>query len=253
MAKMSLSWLALAAALLAPSAALAAQPTPKLSLGVGFAWSPSPYRSYDNKAWPIPVASYEGQRFFVRGVGVGMRLWRDDRNELSLMVSPIGNRFRHEDTDDTRLRRLSDRDVSGQLGVQWRSSGTWGVVQVAAQKEVTGHGGGHAFDANYGYPLPFAHSLVLTPMVGATYTSAALNDYYYGVTEKEALRSGLPSYRAGSGTAPYAGVTATARLGTRWNLLATLRLSRLPDAVKGSPMVEGSSTRSYLVALSYTF
>ncbi|SFW62501.1 MipA/OmpV family protein [Luteibacter sp. UNCMF366Tsu5.1] len=253
MAKMTFPCLALAGALLIPSVPMAAPSTSQFSLGVGFAWSPSPYRSYDNKAWPLPVANYEGERFFIRGVGVGMRLWRDEGNELSLVASPIGNRFRHDDTDDTRLRRLSDRDISGQLGVQWRSRGTWGVVQLAAQKEVTGHGGGHVFDANYGYPLPFGGGLVLIPMVGATYTSDALNDYYYGITDKEALKSGLPAYRAGSGTAPYAGVTANAKLGTRWNLLATLRLSRLPDAVKDSPMVTGSSTRSYLVALSYRF
>ncbi|KJV33822.1 MipA/OmpV family protein [Luteibacter yeojuensis] len=223
------------------------------SLGLGVAWSPSPYRSYDNKAWPLPMASYEGKRFFLRGPSFGARLFQGGNNGLSVVLSPIGNRFRAEDTHDPRLRRLEDRDLSAQLGLQWLTHGDWGRLTVAAQREVTGHGGGHVFDANYAYPMPFGRSVVLIPMVGAAYTNRKLNDYYYGISRKEALRSGLPAYRSDWATAPYAGATAMIRLGERWSVLASFRYSRLPDAVSDSPMVDADSTLAYSAALMYRF
>ncbi|UPG88508.1 MipA/OmpV family protein [Luteibacter aegosomaticola] len=225
----------------------------KLSLGLGVAWSPSPYRSYDNKAWPLPVASYEGQRFFLRGPSFGARLWNSSSSELAVALSPIGNRFRHEDSRNSQLRQLKDRDLSAQLGLQWQTKGTWGRVALAAQKEVTGHGGGHVFDANYSYAMPFGSAVVITPMVGVAYTSSALNDYYYGVSRKEALRSGLPAYRSGSSSAPYAGASAFIKLGARWSAVGTFRYSRLADEISDSPMVHGDSTVGYSAALMYRF
>lgn len=227
--------------------------TGKLSIGLGVAWSPSPYRSYDNKAWPLPMASYEGQRFFLRGPSFGARLWNSSSSELAVALSPIGIRFRSKDTSNPQLRQLNDRDLSAQLGLQWQTRGTWGRLAVAAQREVTGHGGGHIFDANYSYPMPFGKAVVLTPMVGVAYSSGALNDYYYGVSRKEAARSGLPAYRAGSATAPYLGASALVRLGKKWSAIGTFRYTDLPDEISNSPMVHGSTTVGYSAALLYTF
>ncbi|MGA7436614.1 MAG: MipA/OmpV family protein [Luteibacter sp.] len=225
----------------------------KLSLGMGVAWVPSPYRAYDNKALPLPMASYEGQRFFLRGPSFGARLWNSSSSELAVALSPIGNRFQHKDSRDPQLKQLNNRDISAQIGLQWQTRGTWGRLALAAQKEVTGHGGGHAFDANYSYAMPFGKAVVITPMVGVAYTSSALNDYYYGITAKEAQRSGLPEYRSGSSTAPYAGASAMIRLGSRWSAVGNIRYSRLADAITDSPMVRGSTTVGYSVALLYTF
>jgi MipA family protein len=223
------------------------------SLGLGVAWSPSPYRDYDNKAWPLPMASYEGKTFFLRGPSFGARLFQGRSNELSVVLSPIGNRFRAEDTHNAQLRRLEDRDLSAQLGLQWLTHGDWGNLTLSAQREVTGHGGGHVFDANYSYTMPFGRSVVIIPMVGAAYTNRKLNDYYYGISRKEALRSGLPTYRSDSATAPYVGASAIVRLGERWSAIASFRYSRLPDAVSDSPMVDADATLAYSAALMYRF
>jgi MipA family protein len=230
----------------------APQQSPTWTLGLGAIWSPSPYRSYNNKAWPLPMVNYEGKSFYFRGTTIGYRLFKTGSDEFSIIASPLGNRFLHDDTDDSRLRRLSDRDISGMAGVAWRHHADWGVVQANAQKEFTGHGGGSAFDLNYTYPMMLGR-LTLLPTGGVTYSTSALNDYYYGISARDALRSGLPVYHAGGGSSPYFGIAVTYKLSRSWITTGGVRYTRVPDAVKNSPMVDADHTTSYFAALSYTF
>ncbi|MFK2857114.1 MipA/OmpV family protein [Dyella humi] len=226
--------------------------SPTWTLGIGAFWSPSPYRSYSNKAWPLPMVNYEGKSFYVHGATLGYRLFKTGSDEFSVIASPLGNRFLHDDSNDPRLRRLSDRSISGMAGVAWRHLADWGVVQANAQKEFTGHGGGSAFDLSYSYPI-VQGSLTLLPTGGVTYSTSALNDYYYGISASEALRSGLPVYHAGGGSSPYMGIVATYKLSHSWLTTGGLRYTLLPNAVKDSPMVNADHTISYFIALSYIF
>jgi outer membrane protein len=230
----------------------APQQTSTWTLGIGAVWSPSPYRSYSNKAWPLPLVNYEGKSFYVRGATLGYRLFTTSTDEFSVIASPLGNRFLHDDTDDAQLRRLNDRDISGMAGVAWRHHASWGVVQASAQKEFTGHGGGEAFDANYSYPI-VEGNLTLIPTAGVTYDSSALNNYYYGIGLSDALRSGLPIYHAGGGSSPYLGIVASYKLSRSWLTSGGIRYTSLPTAVKNSPMVDAGHTESYFISLSYIF
>jgi outer membrane protein len=222
------------------------------SLGVGAGWAPSPYRSYDNKALPLPLVNYEGKSFYFRGASAGYKLLSTRSDELSILVSPFTNRFRHQDTDDARLRELSNRKISGMAGVAWKHKTEWGVVSASAQKEFTGHGGGTLLDANYSYPLPQG-ALTLVPAVGISHSDSALNDYYYGVSAREAARSGLPAYHADGGNAPYFNLMATYRLSTSWVTSVGVRYTVLADTVKDSPMVSADHTRSFFLSLSHVF
>ncbi|GFZ89884.1 membrane protein [Dyella caseinilytica] len=222
------------------------------TLGIGAFWSPSPYRDYNNKAWPLPLVNYEGKSFYVRGATLGFRLINTGSDEFSIIASPLGNRFQHDDTDNPRLRQLSDRDISGLAGAAWKHSADWGVLQASAQKEFTGHGGGEVFDANYSYPIKEGR-LTLTPTAGVTYNTSAINNYYYGISGSDAFRSGLPFYHAGGGSSPYFGITAIFKLSQSWLTMAGIRYTVLPNAVKDSPMVDTDHTESYFVSLSYIF
>ncbi|QNK01341.1 MipA/OmpV family protein [Dyella telluris] len=219
---------------------------------MGAAWSPSPYRNYDKTPWPLPLVSYEGKSIYFRGISFGYKFLNSDHDELSAVVSLLGNQFDHTDTTNPQLRLLSDRKLSGLGGVAWRHHDSWGIVQVTAQKEITGHGGGDSFDANYSYPWVHGNWRFV-PTVGATYMTGELNNYYYGVSDSEALRSGLPSYRPGGGTLPYVGIVASYKFTSKWSVSGGARYTALPSAVQDSPMVNGKRAESYFVALGYTF
>jgi len=230
----------------------ASAPAKTWSLGAAAIWSASPYREYDNKALAVPTVNYEGSHFFLRGIVLGYRLLSTGDSELAVIASPYPNQFLARDCDDPHLRRLSDRNVSGLAGVSWRLHGSWGVIQATAQKEVTGHGGGNMTDLGYQYPVQQGR-LTLIPEAGLTYSSRALNDYYYGIRAKEVARSGLAVYRPDAAGSLYFKLGLVYSLSRSWLLIGNFSLTSLPGAVKDSPMVDRDFTESFLVGVSYVF
>lgn len=148
-----------------------------------------------------PIISYEGRKFHFRGGSFGYKLLDSDSTEVSLMASPYMMRFKRKDSHDPQLRQLSNRGFSAMAGVAVRHTAPWGLLQGNVQAEVSGHGGGVAADAKYAYPLPMGR-VTLVPGVGLNYAGKGLNDYYFGVSEDEARRSGLARYRAAAGCRP---------------------------------------------------
>lgn len=230
----------------------ATSPDSAWTVGLGLSFGHSAYRSYNNKVLPLPMIRYEGKSFYMQGVTLGYRLFKTDEDQFSIIASPMGERFLHQDTHDPHLRLLSDRNISGLAGVAWRHHADWGTLQASAQKEFTGHGGGSVFDASYSYTLTEG-AVRITPSMGAAYNSSAMNDYYYGISPAESVRSALPAYHPGGGVSPYLGIVATYQLSHAWLMSAGLRYSVLPSSIKNSPMVDASHTQSYFFALSYIF
>lgn len=253
---MRLSTLVLAtAALLAASAAHAQEDASEhrgWSAGIGAAWSPSAYRSYKNRAWPVPTFAYEGERFFVRGPGLGYRLLDGQGFDLNAVVSLHTQRYRAKDARQAAMRQLDDRDLSGVAGLDARWMGQWGLVGASLKKEFTGHGGGVVGDLNYSYPIPTGR-ITWIPTVGVEYASADMNDYYYGVDARESARSGLAQYRPGSSVAPYLSIAARMQINERWTATVGVRSLRLADEVKDSPMVGRSVANGYLASVNYRF
>lgn len=225
---------------------------PRSSLGVAVVALKSPYTGYKTDTVGAPIISYEGRKFHFRGGSFGYTLLDSDSTEVSLMASPYMMRFKRNDSHDVQVRQLSNRGFSAMAGVAVRHTAPWGLLQGNVQAEVSGHGGGIAADAKYAYPLPLGR-VTLVPGVGLNYAGKGLNDYYFGVSEDEARRSGLARYRAGGGVSPYADLTAVMPLGPHWTATASVRRTRLSDAVKDSPMTTGSHMDSAALSLSYGF
>ncbi|MGY3041135.1 outer membrane protein [Rhodanobacter sp. TND4EL1] len=219
-------------------------------IGMAAAVNGLPYRNYKTDVIPLPALSYEGKRIYLRAATVGFRVLGSRTSGLSLTLAPLGMRFRARDSDDARLRRLDDRDLSALAGVAWRYTQDWGVVQASFQKEITGHGGGTISEASYAFPL-YKSDLILTPRVGITRTSGALNNYYFGVNAVDSLRSGLARYDARGGNTPWLEMTAVQRLGRHWVVAGGMRYSRLSDEVSNSPMTDKSSAKSFFVSTTY--
>ncbi|EJN3599412.1 MipA/OmpV family protein, partial [Escherichia coli] len=79
------------------------------------------------------------------------------------------------------------------------------------------------------------------------------NDYYYGVSRRESVRSGLKRYKADDGWAPYLEVSANYTFAGNWGIYGTARYSRLSDEVKNSPMVDKSWDGLFSTGITYRF
>lgn len=221
-------------------------------VGLGVTEVVSPYRSYNNKIFPLPMVSYSGKSFFIEGWTLGYHLFKTEKSSFSIVVSPWGEDFTHTDTKDPHLRHLSDRSFSGVGGIAWRYNSDWGTLKASARKEFTGHGGGSLFDISYSYTLTEG-AFRITPELGVGYSSSALNNYYYGISAAEAARSGLSVYHPRGGALPYLGVVANYQLSSSWTMFGGVRYTALPSTVKDSPMVDSSHAQSYFIGMSYKF
>lgn len=77
----------LALGVLIASSTFAASAESNFSLGAGVGVVETPYKQYDNKAYPIPVITYESDDFWFRGLGGGYYLWKDQADQLSVFAA----------------------------------------------------------------------------------------------------------------------------------------------------------------------
>lgn len=244
-------------ALLAGTAA--AQPAmPSRSVGIVVATSSSPYAGEGERLRAFPFIGWEGERVYLRGLDLGLRLWQNDRLQLEAALSARLDGF---DAEDLGRRELAtngvDRDllddrsdgVDAMLGLRTRA---WPIeTGVQLRHDISGASGGSELRLRAGWPLQRA-AWRWTPYLQLRWLSADLADYYHGVLDREAAR-GVPAWKPGSAWQPELGLNLTyaSRLG--WFVAANLRHGRLPGALADSPLVERRHESGLIVALGRAF
>ena len=229
-------------------------------IGVAAAVSDSPYVGEGTRGIPVPLLSYEGERFYFRGITAGWRLVDTPGFELAVLGKARLDGFDIDDLSRAGLARngldarlLEDRDHSLDLGLGAEWSGAGGELQLELLADATDRSGGQEASLQYGYPMRAAGGL-LTPIAGVTWQSADMVDYYYGTLPEEVAR-GVTAYRPGAATTPHVGVSFFRPLGRTWSLVGSVRYSRLPDAIADSPFVERGtdSSASMFIGVSRGF
>ena len=146
---------------------------------------------------------------------------------------------------------VPDRDYAAEAGVELLSDGRWGMLQVNAFHDVSGTHNGYELDLDYGIGFR-AGSWYLRPSVGASYKSAKLNDYYWGVRPSEANEV-LPAYEAGAGVNLRARLSANYYFSRSWLLTLSAEYERLNDEAAGSPIVTDQAVLGYFAGFGYRF
>ncbi|HIE1098077.1 MULTISPECIES: MipA/OmpV family protein [Stenotrophomonas] len=240
------------AALGAPLLGHAADQTPGVQAGITVGATSGAYAHYDAKPLVVPAIAWQGQRFFASPGSLGMYLYKDRGLRLSAAVTPYTLRFKTDDVNDPQLRRLHSRQLSAMAGLNGEYSADWGIVEASVMREVSGHGGGTESRVHYSYPIQ-AGRFTWVPRVGVVHSSARLLDYYYGISDEEALRSGLAAYSPGSATSPSLQIAVSTPLGTKWRATGVVANQWFGDAVKDSPMARRGTQTSAFVSLMRSF
>ncbi|OOB88619.1 MltA-interacting protein MipA [Leclercia adecarboxylata] len=222
------------------------------SVGAGVGVINSPYKQYDRDIYPVPVITYEGDNFWFRGLGGGYYLWNDQTDKLSIMAYYDPTHFKPGDSDSYQLRQLDKRKSTMMAGISWVHNTEYGFLRTALAGDTLDNSNGYIWDLAWLYRYTNG-GLTLTPGIGMEYSSENYNDYYYGVSRKEARRSGLNSYDADDGWSPYLELTASYKFAADWDVYATGRYHRLSDEVKDSPMVDKSWTGLMSMGVTYSF
>ncbi|MBA3929955.1 MAG: MipA/OmpV family protein [Xanthomonas sp.] len=216
---------------------------PRWGVGLGAMIKDSPYAGEGTSVQPIPLVSYEGDRFYFRGITAGWRFIDTDSFELGAMGKLRFDGFKVDDLGRVELARngidyrlLEDRDMGIDLGLGMKWKGRGGELEMELLADATGTSKGQSLSLEYGYPITLGKGQ-LTPKVGVTWQSKDLTNYYYGTLPEEIAR-GVVNYKPDAVTIPHVGVSYFRPLGEKWSVISFASYSSLPDEITDSPLLK---------------
>ncbi|MGL4209371.1 MAG: MipA/OmpV family protein [Candidatus Adiutrix sp.] len=223
-----------------------------LSLGLGLAYSTSPYKGHDDLVLPAPVIIYNGEHLFFRGLSGGVHLLNEKSYNLSLGLSYLPHHFKPSNTDDKALKQLDRRRSTLAFDLIYALRTDFGHFGLKASQDILGHSEGQLVNLSYAYPFDF-DPLLLRTGAGLSWASAKHLRYYYGISSQESQKSGLMEYEPNQAISPYLSLDATYRLTQHLNLNAGSQLTFLNSEIKNSPMVDSSRIFSAYMGVAYNF
>jgi outer membrane protein len=242
-----------------------AQPRPEpgaspWGLGVGVAARTDIYAGESARLRAVPLISYQGERFFWRGISGGYHLLSRDGFTFDATLGARLGGIKKEDFGVAELAArginrnlLEDRDNGLDLGIAGSFKGPMGVVELALKADVSGASKGYEASAKYGYPLQWGPATI-TPHFAVSHYSSKLANYYYGTLDAEVAR-GVVNYKPGSAVIPRVGVDVMRPFADKWILAGGLSYSALPGKIRNSPLVDrdAKGVTSLFVGVSRKF
>lgn len=222
------------------------------SVGLGVHAYDLGYKDTDAVVYPIPAVDVESEHFYFKGLEAGAFLVKTDRHRVMLGVSYMPWSFDASDSDDAQMKRLDDRDASFFANATYTFDTGFGLLSASLGADISGKSKGMMSDVSFMKRFAFGQ-FGITPQVGAIWTSEKFNDYYYGVSNAEAGRSGIEAYSADAGISPYVRLMGDWQMGNNWSLYAETSVRAMSKEIKDSPMVEDDAVVGFGVGVSYRF
>ena len=206
--------------------------------GGGLVWIRSPYKGHDDYILPFPALQVDTKYFFIKGLSLGLNLYKDDlgEHELTLGIMPGSLIFDPDKTSEFPLKFLNKRDISLDAYIQYIRTYKFGSFGAKVYMDVLGNADGFGIDAFYKLPI-YINQFTLSPGVGLNFTSEERNQYYYGISYAEAKRSGLLAYQPDYSLTPFVFVEASLLTENGMTIFAAAKYSFYSDEITDSPMV----------------
>lgn len=227
-----------------------AMPENGFSLGLGSSASVSPYKEYDAEWSVFPIVNYEGDHAYVRELAAGVKLVNRDPVEFSVFAAYDDTKFKPSLSSDKKLRRLDARGGGGLAGADARLFTPLGMLHADCAVAPFGRSGGLRGTVGCMQSFEFG-PLELIPTFGARWSDAKRNRRRYGVSRKEARKSGLRAYRPGADVSPYLGLTIDHSITDKLEFLLGGEVEFLGGAAANSPLTGGR--RVYTVVAGFVY
>lgn len=254
---MTVRSIATAASLLATfglaSTAHAAENDWEMILGLGASHESSIYKGVDGETNPQPIAHIEYGDFWVRGEQAGYTLLEGNNWSLSPVISlGVGSGFEQDNVKDNDLfKGLDERKAGIGYGLTLGYDMQWAELTASVLNDTKS-------DISAGFELGREFQITdrfsIETAASATWRSSGYNDYYYGISSKEAGNNPLLStYKADAGVDMGLEVMATYQLSSRWLLVGGAEYTRFSSSVTDSQLVDKSNQTSVMAGVAYMF
>jgi len=206
-----------------------------------------------------------GDRWFFDNGDLGLTVADNDAMTVSLVARVNSDRVFFGNTDTRFVTfdlagaplaeavefEVPDRDYAVELGVEMLTDGSWGALQFSAFHDISNTHEGYELYADYSYGWR-DQRLYIEPSIGASYKSADLNNYYWGVTDDEADFVVAP-YEAAAGLNWHARLMVGYQLSNHWGLSLVAEYEHINEEAAASPIVEEGEVLGYFAGVVYRF
>jgi len=231
---------------------LPTDPDAELSVGVNVMAVNSAYDLEDSTEIKVlPGVFYDNNRVYARGAQAGAYLINDGANQLSVYAQLAGNSFEPDDATGA-LKGLDERKASAAAGLSYTRITPVGGFRAQYATDVLDRSGGNIARLSYLGKIS-KNKLTVYPSVGFEYSDADYNQYYYGVSDTESVKTGIAAYTANSSLNPYINVSANYDFNERFAGFANQSLSYLANEQYDSPMVDSRTDATTTLGLLYKF
>lgn len=220
-----------------------------VSVGPAISIADTGYAGDHHQITAYPWVTYRNGHFFIYGLGTGYEVVTGNRYILSVMAVPQIQR--RSSTDSPQLSGLKYRPWSIDGGVNLAVWSNAGGLAFGAFHDILNRNNGATARFGYFLPIPVGGGEI-SPSIGVTWENSNLVNYYYGVDPAEA-RQGRPAYSPGSSANPTAQLKYEGPIGDRWRLSAEVSYMRFGKAIRLSPIVDESGTKSFQITFLYSF
>lgn len=220
-----------------------------VTIGAGATVIPSFEGSDSTRVLPLPAIDIRQGIFIANPLnGVGVDVPVSDNLSLGVgVVFVLG--YRQRDVPDGIDKINNAAGIRGHATIR-----KWGFVGSLGVTKALGGTKGTTADMLVSYPIRLDNRLTVVPAVGTSWADSKYNDRYFGISEEESIRSGLPSFHMGSGFKDVIfSLNANYRLSRQWNLSVGGSAIRLVGDALDSPLVREKLNGTGFVSLSYTF
>ena len=228
-------------------------PEGSAALGAGIRFGQSPYLASDNEdertVDMIPLYLYEGKYFFFRGTAGGVHLIHNDNWEVNFLA-----RYRFQNLDpnsNVYYEGLTERKQTLDAGFQVMSTRPWGDLKFHFITDSLGRHDGQQAEFSYRYRFA-AGPWSISPYVSLAWQDDNLTNYYFGVSDAEAL-SDRPAYLPGESMWIGLGMNTAWQATDRITLFGNFGFAGTDSEVVNSPLVEEASFSQVFVGGTYTF
>ena len=244
-----------ACGLLAASSMLASTPGTGLAqsldgdTGVAVLQSSSAVRGVKTRTSVIPFVYADYGRWFARIDTVGVRTLDVGKGSLELVARAGQDGWRLE--DDAALNGLAERKGAALIGI-----GTFQRTEFGAFFAHLYHDVGHSKGSLLALSAVGRFSIgraVAYPSLSLDWRDARYNRYTLGVTAEEAAAhpQALRAYQPTDAVVPKLGLLVDVPVSGPWHVLGSASVRALPSELKHSPLTQGSTEHTLLVAGVY--
>lgn len=208
----------------------------------------------DDKITAVPLLLYDNNRFYLEGTDAGFYPYKDNKHWVRAGISYDRQHYNSKDAKTAALQSLNKRQSSVNAQVSYMYISAIGGIETKLATDILGRSNGQTVSLAHRSKFELLdNKLTVYPKAGITWHSKKYNDYYYGISDKESLQSGIHSYDAKAGFSPFVAVSGKYMFTDKIGSFANVRHDWLSSSQKNSPMTDGKTETFFNVGLTYDF